>query len=108
MSSSSKANKLAQEKIRNESRQEKDKALAQQAEKDKEFEESWEILARYDSDVRAQVDRLEQYGSKAIDELKRVFKFTQDKSKLGEAADRILADIESGKLVLEPENPGQE
>ncbi len=104
MSSSSKANKLAQEKLRREAEQQKEEKQAQQSAADREFEENWAVMTRYDNDVRSQVDRLEPHGDQAVNELKRAFRVTGDKTRLADITDRILEDIETGKLKFDSDD----
>ncbi|MCC5865600.1 MAG: DUF4190 domain-containing protein [Wenzhouxiangella sp.] len=101
MSSSTKANKLAQEKLRRESHDEQTRHLRQRATEDTVFEEKWDIMCRYEQDVRSQVERLEPYGDGALIELKRVFKATEDKTRIAEFTDQIISDIDSGRLALD-------
>lgn len=100
MSSSTKANRLAYEKLRLESQEADQRRHGHLVAGDPEFEQKWEIMSRYEPEVRAQVERLEPNGPSAIEELKRVYRATGDKSRITDFADQIMADIESGKLNL--------
>jgi len=100
MSSSTKANRLAHEKLRLESQEADQRRRGHLGAVDAEFEQKWEIMSRYEPEVRAQVERLEPHGLSAIEELKRVYRATGDKSRITDFADQIMADIESGKLDL--------
>ena len=100
MSSSSKSNKLAQKKILDEQREKERKEKASEEQKDSGFEEEWDLMTRYDSSTRANIERLEKYGEAAVEELKRVYKVMRDKERLSDVTDQIIADIESGKLQI--------
>ena len=70
----------------------------EEKERDTEFERAWDVDSRYDPMIRAQVERLTEYGSQAVEELKRVYRVTGDKENLESVADRIIADIQAGKF----------
>lgn len=67
---------------------------------DREFEERWHALSRYDDQVRHAVEMLEPHGAAAVAELKRAFKVLQDKDKIGGIAELIMADCEAGRPLL--------
>ena len=96
--SSSKANKLQQKLILDEKREKANEATASKEQKRSEFEDEWKILARYDKDVRAHVERLEPYGDAAVAELKQVYKRIRDKTQVKDIADQIIEDIENGEF----------
>lgn len=100
--SSSKTNKLTQQQIVEEQRKTQERAQARERESSRGFDEEWDLLSRYDPDVRPQVERLEGYGPGAVEELKRVFAFNKDKKSLIAVADKIVEDIESGKAAFDP------
>ena len=108
---SSKKNKLEKQKLEAEQLErvqkqqaEEKKERAKEKQKSSEFEEEWDLLTRYDSAIRAHIERLEGHGQAAVQELKRVYKITKDKAGLEGVADQIVADIENDKF--DPERPG--
>ena len=76
-------------------------------EKENEFEREWDILIKYDKEAKEAVQKLERYGSKALDELKRAYKVMQDKSKLSEIANQIISDIEAKESKKKAEQSEQ-
>lgn len=100
MSSSSKTSKLTREKLKIENEQRYRDQHQKQTSSDREFNENWEVMARFDSNVREQIERLESYGAGALDELKRAYKVTRDKDRIPDITSQIITDIESGKSYL--------
>lgn len=66
---------------------------------DREFEERWYALSRYDDDVRAAVEVVSPLGEAAVKELKRAFRVINDKDKIGDLAQRIVQGHEQGLLI---------
>ena len=59
------------------------------------FEEKWEMFAKYDPKVRVAIEKVRPTGPEGLNRLKASFKASDDRTRIGELADRILA--ESGK-----------
>jgi len=59
---------------------------------DSEMEE-WDILAKYDPSTRSAVQKLDQYGPEALNELKRAYTVVKNKDQMPAIADEIINDI---------------
>ncbi|MDT8408400.1 MAG: DUF4190 domain-containing protein [Wenzhouxiangellaceae bacterium] len=106
MVSSNRAGKLTRQKINGEDERQRQRRSSQQASAAREFDESWEVMTRYDADVQSQLQRLEPFGQPAIEELKRVYQHTGDKDRMDMFTDQIIADIGTGKLDLAAQADG--
>ena len=56
------------------------------------FEEKWEMFAKYDPKVRAAIEKVRPAGKEGLGRLKALFKASDDRSTIGELADKILAE----------------
>ena len=59
-----------------------------------DFDEKWSTLITYDEGTKNAVKQLEPYGSDAIEELKKVFRATNDPSRLQLVVDEIAKNIQ--------------
>ena len=58
---------------------------------DQDFDERWDVLRKYDDQVREAVEKVATLGPQGVQELKQAFRVIGDKDKLAEIADRIVA-----------------